>query len=343
MGKRAQAGALAAKPGAPAVKRSRRGASEDPGPASVKRRKARESVEDDAGADVAHRDESPHDEFGGSGEEESMEVAGERGASGSDQEGDSASGDEGDGGEDGSGSDGSDDEGGFLSGNKGVSFAKAFHKVMEEADKRIAKVRETAQGGGAAPILAGSKSLARAQQGEKEALEKARQLRAERLQMKQRGHERVPRKGADPEHDSREKALSKLATKGVVRLFNAIAKAQRAAPAEAAAKKATRSSFFKELRDQKSERMMAGVKPAMVARAGAAEQVVDDEGNAVGWDVLQEGGEMPGMVAGRKMKDWDASGPSKGKRSKEKAEVKDTLESLSEDSSDDDDEDAGGW
>ena len=48
-----------------------------------------------------------------------------------------------------------------------------------------------------------------------------------RLEMRQRGHLAVPKRGADPAHDAREKALLKLATKGVVRLFNALAKAQK--------------------------------------------------------------------------------------------------------------------
>ena len=34
-----------------------------------------------------------------------------------------------------------------------------------------------------------------------------------RLEMRQRGHVAVPRRGADPAHDARERALQKIATK----------------------------------------------------------------------------------------------------------------------------------
>ena len=37
----------------------------------------------------------------------------------------------------------------------------------------------------------------------------------------------MPKRGEDPEHDALEKALLKTATRGVVRLFNAVSKAQR--------------------------------------------------------------------------------------------------------------------
>ena len=37
----------------------------------------------------------------------------------------------------------------------------------------------------------------------------------------------VPRRGEEPEHDAQEKTLLKTATRGVVRLFNAVSKAQR--------------------------------------------------------------------------------------------------------------------
>ena len=37
----------------------------------------------------------------------------------------------------------------------------------------------------------------------------------------------VPKRGEEPEHDALEKALLKTATRGVVRLFNAVSKAQR--------------------------------------------------------------------------------------------------------------------
>ncbi|KAF6258102.1 hypothetical protein COO60DRAFT_1626549 [Scenedesmus sp. NREL 46B-D3] len=55
----------------------------------------------------------------------------------------------------------------------------------------------------------------------------ARQAKKQRQEMRQRGHLKVPKKGADPAHDAREKQLQKLATRGVVLLFNAVNKAQK--------------------------------------------------------------------------------------------------------------------
>ena len=99
----------------------------------------------------------------------------------------------------------------------GAAFAKAFQKIVTK------RTREDEDG----PILAKSKKLAKRE--EEEALAKAEKQEAKqkKLEMKKRGHELPTKKGANPERDVFEKQLLRTATKGVVRLFNAISKAQR--------------------------------------------------------------------------------------------------------------------
>lgn len=80
----------------------------------------------------------------------------------------------------------------------------------------------------AGPILAGSRSLARRQQDVRKEGEAEREGRKMRAALKKRGHAVVTKKGEDLAADAAERALQKIATKGVVRLFNAVSKAQKA-------------------------------------------------------------------------------------------------------------------
>lgn len=127
----------------------------------------------------------------------------------------------------------------------------------------------------------------------------------------------VPRKGEDPSHDAREKALSRLATRGVVLLFNAVNKAQKqraeadavggVGKRKAAVAKLSKSSFLTELK-QAAE---TGVPvDAAISGAGAAakqqqaqQQRREGGGRGAGWEVLGEG--FPGLTGGSKMRDWD--------------------------------------
>lgn len=174
--------------------------------------------------------------------------------------------------------------------------------------------------------------------------------------------QKVPKKGEDPALDAREKQLQKLATRGVVLLFNAVNKAQRQKrEAEAAGLKgakalkaqpglSSKAGFFAELK--------AGAKQAVAGLQG--EQLVPGAGNSnkvqqqgmkqsgrrdakgssgaaveaaargAGWDVLGAG--FPGLTGGVKMKDWD------------KAAVSDEeLNGQALAGSDDDDDGDDGW
>jgi hypothetical protein len=133
----------------------------------------------------------------------------------------------------------------------------------------------------------------------------------------------VPRKGEDPAHDVREKALQRLATRGVVLLFNAVNKAQKQkAEAEAAggvskrkaaAAKLGKASFLAELKQAATVGVpveAAGAQQQQKQGKGKGQQQQQqqqrDPGGGAGWEVLGEG--FPGLTGGAKMKDWDRRG-----------------------------------
>ncbi|KAL4437109.1 hypothetical protein ABPG75_004248 [Micractinium tetrahymenae] len=336
--------------------------------AAVKGLKPAEEVDDfEAGpSDDEEEAELSGSSGGGSGGSESEGE--EQGVSGSEEEDDDFGSDDGveDGmeglssgeaqedGEEGSSGNDSDDEeggfgrrqqpgGGFLEGAKAASFAKAFAKIVEGSGKKAAEaVAATAQqaaaapaaiaAAAAAPILATSRSIAKRKAEEAEEAKADREAKKLRQEMKQRGHVVPKRRGQDPEGDAREKGLQRLATKGVVRLFNAIAKAQKqlreaeeATGSRAKAVKLGKASFLAQLKG--SGAVATGAKPgeALVpsaparqvaataaaapaakqrrrAAAAAAADSSDDE-DAAGWDVLKQG--FVGLQGGSKMKDWD--------------------------------------
>lgn len=134
----------------------------------------------------------------------------------------------------------------------------------------------------------------------------------------------IPVRGVDPAADARERQLLKLATRGVVLLFNAVTKAQKqkqeadAAGSTAAAKaaKAAKTGIFAELKA--GARAAADITAAPAAAAAAAggkggrkkqqQRQGDEEAGGSGWAVLKEG--FPGLTGGSKMKDWDKAADS---------------------------------
>lgn len=178
--------------------------------------------------------------------------------------------------------------------------------------------------------------------------------------------QKVPKKGSDPGHDAREKQLQKLATRGVVLLFNAVNKAQKqkkeaeAAGLKGRQAKVSKAGFFAELKagakqaaaaasgsgggaaggaaaggtgnaDGQLVRAAAGKKGASSSGGGRQQQQQGEAGGS-GWEVLGEG--FPGLTGGVKMKDWDkaAAGSDDDAGGQQAALV----------GSDDDDEE-GGW
>ncbi|GAB4818012.1 hypothetical protein N2152v2_005058 [Parachlorella kessleri] len=239
--------------------------------------------------------------------------------------------------EGGSGSSGDEGEGGSAGmqqpGVEADAFAKAFSKIMERAGKAGQEESAAAE----APILMGSKSIAKRKARDAEAAQHDKEAKRLRLEMKQRGHVVPTKRGEDPASDAREKSLQRLATRGVVRLFNAIAKAQKqlrdAAEQtgnKAKAAKLGRASFLAELKGAGASAGAAGAAaregalipsaaPGQAAAAagqrgqrtqlaqrgpaGGQSSSSEDDGENAGWEVLQKG--FAGLQGGNKMKDWD--------------------------------------
>ena len=140
---------------------------------------------------------------------------------------------------------------------------------------------------------------------------KARSLeKRRRLELRERGHV-VPERGVvNPEADKTERRLAQTATRGVVRLFNAVSKAQRQSAdsasvgaARAAKNRMTKTEFLAELSSSSSSTEQAA-KGGGGDAAGAEVREGGEKGKAGasgGWDVLSDG-----YLMGRnKLKDWD--------------------------------------
>lgn len=157
---------------------------------------------------------------------------------------------------------------------------------------------------GASAVLAASKSVLKRAREDDDTSAKAASARKARAELlKKRGHAPVPARGEDPEHDAREKALSKIATRGVVALFNAVSTAQRKArEAEAAGAKAAtataagKAGFLSALRG-------SAVAAAVAPHAAGGRSSNAAPPSAKGWDVLNPNYDT--LAGGKKMKDWD--------------------------------------
>jgi len=186
-------------------------------------------------------------------------------------------------------SDGEEAEVAAAEARKGKTLAAAFQQIMQKT-----RTGKDATAG----ILVGRKQLAEKELAEEEEAE-VRRTKKMRTDMKKRGHVKVPRRGKDPEHDAQEKALTKLATKGVVRLFNAVAKAQQAQRDSALLGKQkamqSREDFFQQLKGDSGANSMNAKVGQLMTQAGAAQK-------AHGWSVLNDDFTLSG---GTKMKDWD--------------------------------------
>ena len=136
--------------------------------------------------------------------------------------------------------------------------------------------------------------------------------------MRRRGHVRATRKGEDLAADLKEKQLNRLATRGVVLLFNAVATAQKqrqdaarsgAAAGGTKAARLNKASFLSQLKASAAtaEGADAGATVAAAPSAGSllglgrksnkAPQAATGLVAAPGWKVLQEGFTgLPGVL-----------------------------------------------
>eukprot|EP00775_Hariotina_reticulata_P011700 gene11700-11844_t len=173
--------------------------------------------------------------------------------------------------------------------------------------------------------------------------------------------DKVPKKGADPAHDVQEKQLQKLATRGVVLLFNAVNKAQKqkkeaeAAGTKGRKAKVSKAGFFAELKAgaaAAAARTLGVNQPSATGSASVAGQLTAAGGGAAagrqqaqhqqpaaaadhGWDVLNDG--FPGLTGGVKMKDWDKAAAGSDE------EPNGHALGGSDDDDDDDDDGQGAW
>jgi len=150
-------------------------------------------------------------------------------------------------------------------------------------------------------------------QEEEEELEaETRASKRARAEMKRRGLTAVPRKGENIEHDKAEKALARLATRGVVRLFNAVAKVQGEGQGEKQNRKSaqsSRASFFGALDGGAQKSSPDGPKVGRESRGRDAQGGSAEE--APEWDALREGN-LGQLAAGKGFKDWDQLGDEDG-------------------------------
>jgi hypothetical protein len=279
------------------------------------------SENDDDGEASSSLDELDNDAFDG----DDREVGGDDGDDDGDSESDGADDDEfdeddfsdGDGDDD--GEDGEDDEDTVPSrkrtrgaaastaaaraeggGAAAFGFARAFANLVGDED-------------GAATKRGGSELLPKTKKQKKVEIEQKLDRRArsllkrERLELRERGHH-VPKKGTvDPIADQTERRMLQTATKGVVRLFNAVSKAQKTV-ADAGTRKGlgkvskelTKGSFLQELKKSNLERSArdeaAAARDKEKNKHDGAEKT-----ESAGWDVLSDG-----YLMGRnKLKDWD--------------------------------------
>lgn len=193
----------------------------------------------------------------------------------------------------------------FKSKEKGAAIAKAFAKVT--------RGRTEDRSAGAA-ILSGSKSLLKRQR--VEAVEEAADHKAHALrrEMRKRGHATVPRIGDDHVHDATEKLLLRTARKGVVRLFNAVSKAQKqavelqAVGGRSKGQQLTKADFLAELRGKsKVSSKPIGASTAKKSEAiGISPSVRAAASDVPSWAPLRDD-DFNSLSSGLKMKDWDKS------------------------------------
>ena len=235
-------------------------------------------------------------ELGGEGGDDSSDGAGE-----DEFDADDAGDSDEDGGED--GEDGEDEERaaaaaaaaasrGEQGGANMFGFAKAFSNLVGDG--------AGGDGAAASDVLPKTKKQRR-QEAELRREKKARAADKKRkLELREQGHV-VPVKGvADPASDQLERKLLQTATRGVVRLFNAVSQAQRAAAekkADGNAKKKdmTKAEFLAQLRNS------ALGKPSPMHRLGL--EPVEEGGGTQGWKVGRAHRRVP--RAGTSWKDWD--------------------------------------
>ena len=170
------------------------------------------------------------------------------------------------------------------------------------------------------PILSRSRTVTKRVEDEHAERLRLRAVRRHKRELKSAGHLKPMQRGVDPGADARERALRVTATKGVVTLFNAVAKAQKTrreaeqvGNTKAVAELVPRT-FFNELR------RAAGVSEQGPAGGGGDKRP--------GWAVLRDDFARGGP--GASLKAWERAG------ARDEVVIKDTGDAEMDDDGEDD-------
>lgn len=156
--------------------------------------------------------------------------------------------------------------------------------------------------GGSAPILSRSRSAAARSAAEAAERSRLKAARKRKRELKSSGHAPPQPRGSDPAADALERSLLVTATRGVVTLFNAVAKAQKArreaGEGSAAATAVPKAAFLRELRRAAAATADAPAAAGAGAGTGAAGAVARA---APAWDVLRD----DFAAGGGRLRSWD--------------------------------------
>jgi len=210
-----------------------------------------------------------------------------------------------------------EDTEGDPSSGKRKSMASAFNRILGKKSKNEV------------PIFSERKIIS--EDSEKKSNKTLLSNRKKALEIREKGHVKDVRPGANAEQDAVEKTLVRTATRGVVQLFNAIHQAQQQQQKAGKDKEMVRQAktkLFEQLDGaaKNMSRSQDGRKASSSASAG------NQSGGSqkTGWNVLGEG--FSGLSGGKKLKDWD-------KEVEEEDNLGDEMEEIEEDEEEEEEED----
>lgn len=178
------------------------------------------------------------------------------------------------------------------------AFRAAFSRIMEK------KVADDALG----PVLSAHKKLIAKRLDEEAEFKVKSEAKKEKRLLRERGHVKP-----ESSFDAKEKSLIRLATKGVVKLFNAVSKAQSVQAGfdvskskdAKAARKESKAAFLSELRrENQSNSFKPGQFCSVKAHSSSSMEAKNgqvDTANESGWAALRD----DFMLTSSKLKDWD--------------------------------------
>lgn len=179
------------------------------------------------------------------------------------------------------------------------AFRAAFSRIMEK------KVADDALG----PVLSAHKKLIVKRLDEEAEFKVKSEAKKEKRLLREKGHVKP-----ESSFDAKEKSLIRLATKGVVKLFNAVSKAQSVQAGfdvskskdAKAARKESKAAFLSELRrENQSISFKPGQFSSVRAHSSSSMQEAKngqvDTANESGWAALRD----DFMLTNSKLKDWD--------------------------------------